>query len=376
LWLRLVKTAAMILVCEAVSEPKVKITRITNMAVLRCPENPIIEPNDIKPSGDDFEVIGVFNAAATRFNDEVLLLLRVAERPRGDDKFIYAPIYDIEKKSIVLKAFSKEDSSNDFSDPRLIVTSTETYLTSISHLRLARSADGVNFEIDQVPTISAANEYETFGIEDARITKIKNTYYINYVGVSPNGVTTCLADTQDFKEYRRSGVIFCPDNKDVVIFPEKIGGEFYAMHRPVSGLFGKNDIWLAKSPDLISWGNHKYLMGPAKSSWDSFKIGAGAVPFKTDDGWVEIYHGVDQDSRYCLGAVLLDSEKPWKVLARTAEPIFVPQADYECSGFFGNVVFTCGLLYEQNKINLYYGAADTSICYAQIDIEDILALLS
>lgn len=350
------------------------------MTVLRCSDNPIIEPKDISPTRDDFEVIGVFNAAVTRLGDEVLLLIRVAERPKVSGNNISVPIYSIEKKTVVLKPFDKNDSSIDFSDPRLIVTPQGTYLTSISHLRLARSKDGVNFEIEDSPAISAVNEYETFGIEDARITRIptsRDTYYINYVGVSPNGVTTCLISTKDFMEYKRHGVIFYPDNKDVVIFPEKINGSFYAMHRPVSGLFGKNDIWLAESPDLISWGNHRFLMSPALCGWDCAKIGAGAVPFSipTSRDWVEVYHGVDKQNRYSLGAVLLDSGQPWKVLARTTEPIFAPQADYECRGFFGNVVFTCGLLFEEEKIKLYYGAADTSICYAQMDLDDIMALL-
>lgn len=345
------------------------------MTTLRWPDNPIIEPKDITPTRDDFDVIGVFNAAAARLGDEVLLLLRVAEKPKADEKYVYAPVYDIKTKSIVLKPFDKNDTDIDFSDPRLIVTKQGTYLTSISHLKLARSQNGIKFTIDQAGSVFADNEYETFGIEDARISLIDGVYYINYVGVSPNGVTTCLISTKDFRDYKRHGVIFCPDNKDIVIFPEKINGKYYCLHRPVSGLFGKNDIWLAESPDLISWGNHKFLMAPAASGWDCAKIGAGAVPFKIDAGWLEVYHGVDIDNRYCLGAVLLDANEPSKVLARTHKPIFSPQTDYECSGFFGNVVFSCGLLFEDEKIKLYYGAADTSICFAQMDLSDIMAIM-
>jgi predicted GH43/DUF377 family glycosyl hydrolase len=345
------------------------------MATLRWPQNPVIEPKDIIPSRDDFEVIGVFNAAATRFGDEVLLLLRIAERPKADEKYIYAPVHNVSKKTIELKSFDKNDPSIDFSDPRLITTDKGTYLTSISHLKLARSQNGVNFEIDDAGSICAENEYETFGIEDPRISLIDGVYYINYVGVSPNGVKTCLISTKDFKNYKRLGVIFCPDNKDIVIFPEKINGKYYALHRPVSGLFGKNDIWIAESPDLISWGNHKFLMAPALAGWDCAKIGAGAVPFKSKKGWLEVYHGVDENNRYCLGAVLLDANDPSKMLARTTKPVFEPQTNYECDGFFGNVVFTCGLLFEDEKIKLYYGAADTSICFAQMDLDDVMALM-
>lgn len=346
------------------------------MAVFRSPQNPIITPGDVKPSRDDFEVIGVFNAAATRFDEQVILLLRVAEKPicRRPDT-VSAPIYDIRKKQLILKEFSKHESANDFSDPRLIVTENETYLTSISHFRVARSRDGINFEVDNTPSFAGQTEYETFGIEDARISLIDGTYYINYVAVSPEGVTTALASTGDFRNFDRHGVIFCPDNKDVVIFPEKVNGKFYAIHRPVSGLFQKNDMWLAESTDLICWGNHRHLMGPSTDGWDCNKIGAGAVPVKIEAGWLEVYHGVDNNQRYCLGAALFDADKPWKLSARAAEPVLEPVTDYECSGFFGNVVFTCGLLCEQGKLKIYYGAADTSICYAELNLQDVLESL-
>jgi len=343
------------------------------MAVFRSPHNPIIGPKDVKPSREDFEVVGVFNAGAARFKDEVILLLRVAEKPISKHPdVVVVPIYDVAEGDIVLKEFSKGDPENDFSDPRLIISRGETYLTSISHLRLARSADGINFEIEDAHAIFAANDVETFGIEDARITFVDGTYYIDYVAVSPFGVTTCLASTRDFSTFERHGVIFSPDNKDVVLFPERIDGKYYALHRPVSSLFGKHDIWIAESPDLSCWGNHRYLMGPRRDRWDEAKVGAGAVPFRIKTGWLEIYHGADRNNRYCLGAVLTDATKPWRIIARAERPIFEPQTDYECSGFFGNVVFTCGLLYEDDKLKIYYGAADTAVCYAELPAEDVL----
>jgi predicted GH43/DUF377 family glycosyl hydrolase len=113
-------------------------------------------------------------------------------------------------------------------------------------------------------------------------------------------------------------------------------------------------------------------MGPRPGHWDELKIGASAVPFMINQGWLEIYHGVDKENRYCLGAVLLDSKKPWKVLKRSKKPIFEPETDYECDGFFGNVVFSCGLLYEEDKLKIYYGAADTVICYVELQLEEII----
>ena len=347
------------------------------MKAFRSPHNPIIEPKDVTPSRDDFEIIGVLNAGVTRFQDEVILLARVAERPiNGNSDVVLTAIYDKSKKDLVIKEFQKSDPATDFSDPRLIVRSGQTYLTSISHLRIARSKDGINFEIDDTPTISAANEYETFGIEDPRITLIDGTYYIHYVAVSPLGVVTYLASTEDFVDFRRHGVIFCPDNKDVAIFRGNISERFYALHRPVSGLFNMQDIWVADSTDLLAWGNHRHLLGPRRGCWDEAKVGAGAVPFRIDQGWLEIYHGVDRSNRYCLGAALLDGTEPWKVVARSTEPILEPQTDYECEGFFGNVVFSCGLLREDDTLRVYYGAADTTICYAELSLQDVIDSLN
>ena len=239
-------------------------------------------------------------------------------------------------------------------------------------MRLARSTNGINFDIEETPSIQPANKYETFGLEDPRITLIDDTYYISYVSVCPIGVTTSLISTRDFKSFYRHGVIFCPDNKDVVIFPETIEGKYYSLHRPVSNLFMKQHIWISESTDLICWGNHRNLMGPRCGYWDEVKLGAGAVPFRVEQGWLEIYHGVDLNNVYSLGALLLDSREPWKIIARSEKPILEPQADYECKGFFGNVVFSCGLLCEDNKLKIYYGAADTSICYAELSLAETI----
>ena len=347
------------------------------MKISRSPHNPIISPENIKPSRDDFEVIGVFNAGVARFQDDVILLLRVAERPiKKNPDIVLTAVYDVHENQIVTKSFSKTDPAIDFSDPRLIQTPAGTYLTSISHLRLARSKDGIHFEIEDNPAIGPATGYETFGLEDPRITLINGAYYIDYVGVSPRGVTTCLISTRDFISFQRLGVIFCPENKDVVLFPEKIGGKFYALHRPVSPLFEKQDIWLAESPDLITWGNHRHLFGPQAGGWDEAKVGAGAVPVRTERGWLEVYHGVNRNNRYCLGAVLLDIDEPWNILARSTEPVLIPEMDYECLGFFGHVVFSCGLLCEDGILKIYYGAADTSICCAELSLKEVLESLN
>ncbi|MEA2015733.1 MAG: glycoside hydrolase family 130 protein [Actinomycetota bacterium] len=342
--------------------------------ISRSKKNPIITPDDIKPIGDGFRVAGVFNCGVTRHGGEVLLLLRVAEEPINDDKsVIKVPILDLEHGRIAVKKFSKDGPSIDFRDPRFLRTISGNYLTSISHLRVARSKNGINFNIDKEPALFPENIYERFGIEDPRITLINGIYYITYVAVSDvTGITTCLATTSDFKEFKRHGVFFMPDNKDICIFPEKIGSRYYALTRPSSAEFMTKDMWISKSADLLSWGGHMRLMGPREKHWDSKRIGAGAVPFRIKEGWLEIYHGASEFDRYCLGAVLLDGKKPWRVLARSKEPLLKPEKDYELSGFLYSVVFSCGVLCEGGIVKIYYGAADRCMAYAEIKLDDIL----
>jgi len=138
-----------------------------------------------------------------------------------------------------------------------------------SHLRIARSKNGIDFKIDKKPAIFPESKYERFGIEDPRITQINGRYYINYSAISNiTGVTTCLTSTTDFVTFTRHGVIFMPDNKDVAIFPEKIKGRYYALNRPVSAEYRVRDMWISESPDLVYWGNHLKLMSAREKYWD------------------------------------------------------------------------------------------------------------
>ena len=141
---------------------------------------------------------------------------------------------------------------------------------------------------------------------------------------------------------------------------------------------GGNYIWLASSPDGIHWGNHKCLIQTRKGKWDSARVGAGAAPIKTEKGWLEIYHGANQKHQYCLGAILLDLNDPSIVLARTEEPIMIPTASYELTGFFGNVVFTNGHILQPDgdTITVYYGASDEFVCGAHFSLREILSFLN
>lgn len=351
------------------------------MKILRAKNNPLLTPEDVIPSRPDFKVDGIFNCGVAKYKDEILLLCRVAESVRSsNDKEIKIPIVVKKDKQDTFDCMVYQREKHpelDFSDTRCVRSKENgkiKNLTSLSHLRLARSKDGIHFQVDEKPVIFPISEEESWGMEDPRITQIDTTYYITYTSVTQNGAAVSMMSTNDFSHFKRHGIIFAPENKDVVIFPKKIDGKYVAFHRPVPYGIGNPDMWIAKSPDLLHWGEHRHFSGTSEkteNSWDNERIGAGAVPFLTDKGWVEIYHAADDKNRYCLGALLLDKEDPSKIIGKTKSPLLQPEADYEKEGFFDDVVFTCGCLLEQNKVIIYYGAADDKICRADILLEDL-----
>jgi beta-1,2-mannobiose phosphorylase / 1,2-beta-oligomannan phosphorylase len=347
------------------------------MAIKRCGKNPLITPADVTPSRSDLKVDCVFNAAVTKYKNEIILILRVAESPKdtADDIVKIPHLEEVNGKfNLVIKELDKNDPKYDFSDSRTIASKNnpyQIYLTSISHMRLARSTDGVNFTIDAKPFLFPNTKYEAFGIEDPRVTKFGNKYYINYSAVSPLGITTALAVTEDFIKVERKGIIFEPDNRDVCLFPEKVNGKYLAIHRPAQRYIGMPEMWLAKSDNLIYWGDHEHFLGSSSDKWDCLKIGGGAPVIKTEKGWLNIYHGVDETQRYCLGAILLDLNDPMKVIAKSKTPLLQPETEYELYGFYGNVIFTCGALLEGDLLRIYYGASDEVIGLAEITLADL-----
>jgi predicted GH43/DUF377 family glycosyl hydrolase len=349
----------------------------------RADANPILTPASVVPSRPDFEVVGVFNPAAVAIGQETLLLLRVAEAPRGiPPEEVAAPVFDAASGTVTVRRFRRDAAGVDAAtDSRAFTVSGDTYLTSISHLRVARSTDGVHFAVDDRPALAAATALEAFGVEDPRITPLGDELVINYTAVSSAGIATGLATTRDFQRFERKGIIFSPPNRDVAIFPDRIGGQYVALHRPMPEGIGRPSIWLARSPDLVHWGDHRLVAGPRAGAWDDLKIGGGAVPFRVRhqgrDAWLAIYHGVTADPlTYSLGALLLDGEDPGRVLGRSPRPILAPEADYERRGFFGNVVFTCGVTCAGGLVRIYYGAADGVTAVADLSLAAILADLT
>jgi len=343
----------------------------------RCPKNPVIRPDMVKPSAPGYRVQGAFNPGAVKYGDEILLLLRVAENcdPRPGE--VAVPVVEFENevgRPGVLR-LSLDDPDVRLKDTRGVLYKGVDYLSTMSHIRLARSRDGVHFTVDEAPFLFPSTPNEIYGVEDARVTRIGEFYYINYTCVSPDGWATALASTRDFRTVTRHGIIFHPQNKDVSIFPEKFDGLYHALHRPNNEGFGKPSIWHAQSPDLLYWGNHRCVLRPRDTRWEEMKIGGGAPCIKTSEGWLQVYHGKGRGQLYSLFALLLDEREPWKVLAQGEEPLLKPELPYEKEGFFPNVLFSNGLVNVGEKIFLYYGACDETSCLMECTVDEILRTL-
>ncbi|MDD5262056.1 MAG: glycoside hydrolase family 130 protein [Methylacidiphilales bacterium] len=341
--------------------------------VERFPENPILSPVDVRPSREDMVVECLLNPGAFRFKGRTGLLLRVAERPKQEEGWVSTPLLDPESEGgIRILRIRKDDPDFKAADPRVFEYKDRSYLTTLSHLRLAWSDDGVHFAVDERPTLPGMGSHESFGIEDCRVEFIEGTYWLTYTAVSEFGICVGMSSTKDWRNFTKHGVIFPPNNKDCALFPEKIKGFYHALHRPSGGGPGGNFIWVSRSPDMLHWGDHRCIAMTRPGEWDSARIGAGAAPIKTPKGWLEIYHGATAVHRYCLAALLLDLDDPSRVLARSREPFMQPVAEYEQKGFVGNVVFTNGHLVDGDQITIYYGASDTVICGARASVTAIL----
>jgi beta-1,2-mannobiose phosphorylase / 1,2-beta-oligomannan phosphorylase len=341
----------------------------------RFKANPILRPSDIKPSLEGMKIECLLNPGVFRFDNKTWLLCRVAERPPQKEGTMQVPMFT-NNGEIEIKTFYLNDPDLDASDPRVILYKGVNYLTTLSHLRLVCSDDGINFyEPDGYDPLFGEGPLESYGIEDCRVSTFEGGYHLTYTKVSSVAVGVGYMFTSDWKLFDRRGMIFPPHNKDCAIFEEKVNGKYYALHRPSSPELGGNYMWIAESPDLRHWGNHQCIAITRPGMWDSARIGAGSAPIKTSEGWLEIYHGANTENRYCLGALLLDLNEPWKVIARSKDPIMEPIMDYEKTGFFGNVIFTNGHVVEGDRINMYYGASDEVICGAYLSVKQILDTL-
>ena len=311
----------------------------------RFPENPILRPADICPSVPGMKIECLLNPGVFRFEGKTWLLLRVAERPEQKPGKTSFPVLDREGNLEILE-FDNSDPQLDLSDPRVISYAGQDYLTTMSHLRLVASDDGVHFrEPSPNPPTSGQGDLESYGIEDCRVVQIGDTYYLTFTQVSPHGVGVGLRSTSDWREIRAHGMIFPPHNKDCAIFGEKIGGRYYALHRPSSPELGGNYIWIAESPDLDALGQSP-LHRPQPERH------VGQRPGRRR-------RGPDSHARGLAGNLPRGDRQshailPWGLAARPRRALESPRplegSDHgadrrlRAGGFFGNVVFTNGHL--------------------------------
>lgn len=293
----------------------------------RDPKNPLLHVKDYPG------IAQLYNPAPVQYGDETILLVSVVEH-----------------------------------------AATRGYGRDVGQTRIARSQDGVNFELgeeDFISTQASGMPWDLYHhFIDNRVTRIEDWYYIvTPVMVkgydSPVGM---LGRTKDFKSYERINIITQPKNRGASLFPEKINGKYWKLDRPGGGDGGHGDIWISSSPDLIHWGGFRPLLAANYRFWNVQKIGP-TPPIKTGKGWLDIIHGVFTPAGgtyYYIGAILLDLDEPWKIIGKTNSYILGPEEPYERHGNCDNTVFPCGAIADhiKDELRLYYGACDNYICLA------------
>lgn len=338
-------------------------------------------PEQVPPSHASLRVISAFNPGVVELGERIGLLVRIAETPvETRPGFVGLPRYASGRSEPVIDWLP--ESAIERIDPRVVRLKENgaIRLTFVSHLRwVLLDSTGKRVEqIDPHPTFYPQTEWETYGVEDPRITPLDGQYYFTYVAVSPHGACTALASTSDFRTFTCHGIVFPPENKDVLLFPERVQGRYVALHRPNPNThFHPPEMWIAYSHDLIHWGEHRPLYG-GRRDWENDRVGGSTVPIRIPQGWLEIYHS-NQKARheagvgtYTASAMLLDPDDPARVLAISEEPILVPEADFERNGFVPNVVFPTGLVVRGERVLLYYGTADTCTAVAELALEAIV----
>jgi predicted GH43/DUF377 family glycosyl hydrolase len=249
------------------------------------------------------------------------------------------------------------------------------------HFRMAYSSDGIKFDIAKDPVNLPPSENEKYFellCYDPRITPLEGSYYICYAAHGTKGVRVSIIKTADFKEFERVCYASQPDNRNGVLFPEKINGRYALLNRPTMayGQGGKGDMWISYSPDLIHWGDHRLVAETRSERWDGHKLGAGPAPIKTNEGWLLLYHGVYERCNglvYRTGVMLLDLDDPSKVIARSKGYVLGPKENYERIGDVDNCIFVTGnVLEDDGTVKIYYGGADTVMCLAFAKLDELI----
>ncbi|RXZ78968.1 glycosidase [Paenibacillaceae bacterium] len=328
---------------ETALQPLLSSSRI----IQRHPANPILAPADVP-----YHPAMVFNAGVTKYENNYVMVFR-----------------------------------NDYGDEE-----QQTILPhETTNLGIAYSKDGVKWDVAPTPCWSW-NDEEVIRVYDPRLTVIEGRCYMCFAVDTKHGVRGGIAVTEDFSSFEVLS-LSVPDNRNMVLFPEKIGGAYVRLERPFPvygrGGIDRFDTWISDSPDLRYWGNSKLLLGVEQVPFANDKVGPGAPPIKTDRGWLTTFHAVDiapdrgkngwesaWKKRYCAGIMLLDLDDPSRIVGMSQSPLLAPEAAYETAGGFRNhVIFPGGMVLEDTgEVKIYYGAADTVECLATADVNDLIRL--
>ncbi len=253
--------------------------------------------------------------------------------------------------------------------------------TGLPYLHVGHSADGIAWDINPDPlavTCGIPGGGPAEFAYDPRVLRMDDTYYVMWCN-DYHGPTIGIATTKDFVNFDQKDNAFLPCNRNGVLFPRKINGHFAMLSRPSDmGHTPFGEIFYSESPDLKFWGNHRFVMGRGDDWWSNMKVGPGPAPIETTHGWLMIYHGVVNGCNgyvYRMGLALLDPEEPWKVIHRSPNHVFGPEAAYETAGAVPNVVFPCAALCDAatGRVAIYYGAADTDTGLAFAHIDELIA---
>lgn len=317
-----------------------------NKNIKRYSKNPILSSKDIP-----YPAHLIFNAGVTKYKNKYLMAFR-------DDYY--------------LEGFSKTKFHTD--------------------IGLAISKDGINFKVlkEQFIKYDEINQGENVRIYDPRLIVLNKELYMTFALDTHHGIRGGIMKINDDLKTYKIISLSVPDDRNMVLFPEKINGKYVRLERPMPMYSRRNqerfDLWISNSPDLKYWGDSKLLLSVEDIEYSNCKIGPTASPLKTKDGWVVLFHSVIKDPSlekngyedkwdkvYVVGAMLLDLKDPTKILGISKKPLMIPKANYEIkNGFRNNVIFPCGVILNKDTVNIYYGASDTVTCLCTIKLKDLI----
>ncbi len=314
-----------------------------------------VEKKGVVLSKDDvpYDSALVFNAGVNRYQDGYVMLFR------NDYGFC----------------------RKDFDDFYAGISDNTTPKTNIG---AAYSKDGISWKVENEHVFELADDTISRAY-DPRMTQLEDgSFGVCFAIDSRVGVRGGIATTTDMKNFDIKS-ISVPDNRNMVLFPEKINGLYYRLERPFITGSPRFSVWMSSSPDLIHWGNSRVVLESKSVPFANSKIGPAAPPVKTPQGWLTLFHAVEEQEEnfdswcrhwkkcYYGGIMLLDLEDPSKIIALAGRPLLVPEEEYELSGFRGGVIFPGGFIAEPDgTAKIYYGAADTVECLAVAEIKDLI----